>query len=132
MIEKQFLGELKKVALELIEGKSGALSELRKLERELYLVEIYKGWDSKEVKFLAYFVKQLVGIIWRNLAVDTPIELTGAQLEGMSKKIGAFLTEVITLLEKDEVDKSYKAFSSIINELYLSIIEANEILYKEK
>lgn len=84
------------------------------------------------MKFLAYFVKQIVVIIWRNFAVDTPFELNDAQLERLSKTIGSFLAEVINLLEKDAIDKTYKAFSSVINELYLSIIEANEILYGKK
>lgn len=129
MIEKEFLNELKKIGLNLNEGKTGTLSELRRLERKLYLIEIYKEWNTNEVKFLAYFIKQIVGIIWRNFAVDTPIELNDAQLERISKTIGSFLTEATNLLEKDEIDKTYKAFSSVINELYLSIIEANEILY---
>ena len=132
MIEKEFLNELKKIALNLNEGKTGTLSELRRLERKLYLIEIYKEWNTNEVKFLAYFIKQIVGIIWRNFAVDTPIELNDAQLERISKTIGSFLTEATNLLEKDEIDKTYKAFSSVINELYLSIIEANEILYGKK
>ncbi|MBC8520543.1 MAG: hypothetical protein H8D26_00910 [Methanomicrobia archaeon] len=132
MIEKDFLNELKKIALNLNEGKTGTLSELRRLERKLYLIEIYKEWNTNEVKFLAYFIKQIVGIIWRNFAVDTPIELNDAQLERLSKTIGSFLTEALNLLEKDEIDKAYKAFSSVINELYLSIIEANEILYRKE
>jgi hypothetical protein len=129
MIEKEFLNELQKIALNLNEGQTGTLSELRRLERKLYLIEIYREWDTNEVKFLAYFIKQIVGIIWRNFAVDTPIELNDTQLERLSKTIGSFLTEAINLLEKDEIDKTYKVFSSVINELYLSIIEANEILY---
>lgn len=132
MIEKEFFDELKEIALELSEGKSSALSDLRKLDRKLYLVEIYKEWDTEEVKFLAYFIKQIVGIIWRNFAVDTPIELTGAQLKAMSKKIGSFLTDVTNLLQKDKIDKSYEAFSSVINELYSSVIKANDTLYGEK
>jgi len=131
-MKKEFLDELEKIALELAEGKSGALSELRKLERKLYLAEIYREWDAKEVGFLAYFIKQIVGIIWRNFAVDASIELTRSQLEAMSKKIGTFIIEVTSSLEKDEIDGSYKAFSLIINELYSSIIQADETLYMGK
>jgi len=132
MIETEFLDELKRIGSGLKEGKAGTLSELRALERKLDLIDIYKEWNSNEAKFLAYFIKQIVGIIWRNFAVDAPFELNDAQLERLSKTIGSFLAEVINLLEKDVIDKTYKAFSSVINELYLSIIEANEILYGEK
>ena len=115
MIETEFLDELRRIGSGLKEGKAGTLSELRVLERKLDLIDIYKEWNSNEVKFIAYFIKQIVGIIWRNFAVDAP-----------------FLTEATNLLEKDEIDKTYEVFSSIINELFLSIIEANEILYGKK
>ena len=132
MIETEFLDELKRIGSGLKEGKTGTLSELRALERKLDLVDIYKEWNSNEAKFLAYFIKQIVGIIWRNFAVDAPFELNDAQLERLSKTIGSFLAEVINLLEKDVTDKAYKAFSSVINELYLSIIEVNKVLYVKK
>lgn len=132
MIETEFLDELKRIGSGLKEGKTGTLSELRALERKLDLIDIYKEWNSNETKFLAYFIKQIVGIIWRNFAVDAPFELNDAQLERLSKTIGSFLAEVINLLEKDVIDKAYKAFSSVINELYLSIIEVNKVLYGKK
>lgn len=132
MIETEFLDELKRIGSGLKEGKTGTLSELRALERKLDLIDIYKEWNSNEAKFLAYFIKQIVGIIWRNFAVDAPFELNDAQLERLSKTIGSFLAEVINLLEKDVIDKAYKAFSSVINELYLSIIEVNKVLYGKK
>lgn len=132
MIETEFLDELKRIGSGLKEGKTGTLSELRALERKLDLIDIYKEWNSNEAKFLAYFIKQIVGIIWRNFAVDAPFELNDAQLERLSKTIGSFSAEVINLLEKDVTDKAYKAFSSVINELYLSIIEVNKVLYGKK
>ena len=132
MIETEFLDELKRIGSGLKEGKTGTLSELRALERKLDLIDIYKEWNSNEAKFLAYFIKQIVGIIWRNFAVDAPFELNDAQLERLSKTIGSFLAEVTNLLEKDVIDKAYNAFSSVINELYLSIIEVNKVLYGKK
>ena len=132
MIETEFLDELKRIGSGLKEGKTGTLSELRALERKLDLIDLYKEWNSNEAKFLAYFIKQIVGIIWRNFAVDAPFELNDAQLERLSKTIGSFLAEVINLLEKDVIDEAYKAFSSVINELYLSIIEVNKVLYGKK
>jgi hypothetical protein len=132
MIENQFLAELKEITLELSEEKIDSLSKLRDLERKLELIQIFESWSDKDIKFLAYFVKQTVGIIWRNLAVDSPIDLTDAQLEKICKSIGTFLLEVLTLIEKGKVGNSYRALSSITDEIYKSIIEANKILYKEK
>jgi len=132
MIEMEFLDELKRIGSGLKGGKTGTLSELRALERKLDLIDIYKEWNSNEVKFLAYFIKQIVGIIWRNFAVDTPFESDKTQREKLSKTTGSFLTEATNLLEKDEIDKTYEVFSSIINELFLSIIEADEIMYGKK
>jgi len=130
MIETEFLGELKRVGAGLKEGKT-TLSELRVLERQLDLIEIYKEWKSQEVKFLAYFIKQVIGIIWRNFAVDTPIELSDTQLEELSKTVGLFLTEAVNLLEMDETEKTYKVFSSVINDLFSYIIEENKFLYNQ-
>lgn len=130
MIETEFLDELKRIGSGLKEGKPGTLTELRVLERKLDLIDIYKEWKSNEVKFIAYFIKQIVGVIWRNFAVDTPIELTDTQLEKLSKTVGSFLTEAIDLLERDEIDRTYKVFSSLINGLFSHIIEGNKLLYE--
>lgn len=130
MIEMEFLDELKRIGSGLKEGKPGTLTELRVLERKLDLIDIYKEWKSNEVKFIAYFIKQIVGVIWRNFAVDTPIELTDTQLEKLSKTVGSFLTEAIDLLERDEIDRTYKVFSSLINGLFSHIIEGNKLLYE--
>lgn len=132
MNETEFLDELKRIGSGLKEGETGSLSELRVLERKLDIIEVYEKWNSHEVKFLVYFIKQIVAIIWRNFAVDTPFELDHSQLEKLSKTTGSFLTEAVNLLEKDEIERTYKVFSSIINDLFLSIIEANEILYEKK
>lgn len=65
-----------------------------------------------------------MGIIWRNFVVDSPIELTDLPLEKISENIGKSLMTLITLVEKNEVGESYRALSSIIDELYTSIIES--------
>lgn len=130
MIEKEFLGELKKVGSGLKAGKT-TLSELRVFERQLDLIEIYREWNSCEAKFLAYSIKQIIGIIWRNFAVDTPIELSETRLEELSKTVGLFLTEAVDLLEMDETERTYKVFSSVINDLFSYIIEENKFLYDQ-
>lgn len=52
MDEKQFLAKLKEIASTLSEGNVYGLLELRKLERKLELIKIFKGWGNKISNFL--------------------------------------------------------------------------------
>lgn len=132
MNERLFLKTLKSIAIRLNDGKYNALSDLRRLDRQLYLIKIFKEWGSKDIKFLAFFTKQIVGIVWRNFAVDSPIDLSDLQLKELSENVGSQLLYLVDLLEENKIDKSYKALSSIVNTLYSDIIKCNDELYGVK
>lgn len=127
--EDEFLDNLMKIAKKLENGEITVLSELRRFERELDLAEIYGEWSKNETKFLAYSMKQIIGDIWRNFAVDTPIELEKTTMENLCRVMGSCLVKIIEKFNKNGICEEYKLLSNIFNEIYLTVIESNKKLY---
>ena len=127
--EDEFLDNLMKIAKKLENGEITVLSELRRFERELDLAEIYGEWSKNETKFLAYSMKQIIGDIWRNFAVDTPIELEKTTMENLCRVMGSCLVKIIEKFNKNGICEEYKLLSKIFNEIYLTVIESNKKLY---
>jgi hypothetical protein len=128
--EKQFFAEVKLIASGLKSGEIDYLVKLRKLERQLEPIEFFEGWKNEDIKFLAYFIKHILGIVWRNFAVDSPVDLADWQLKELATYIGSFLIQLIKLMEEDNVGKGYKTLSFFTNEIFLKIIQVNKMLFE--
>lgn len=126
--ESEFLDEVESIA-KMFTNNNGTLPDLRKLERKLVLFELYKEWKSKETKYLAFFIKQIITVIWRNFYVDSPVDMSTLpeKEKRLNRAIGSFLSYAVKSIKANSNDESYMKSSYVLNELFEIMIECEGI-----